>query len=276
MLARLAHVTTHHRKADHLGLARAHRLRRLRRLPGVASAGSSRSRSPATPPTRRASGRSIDSGTGDRPPNVVVFKTKGDATKSEAIRRRDGASARGESRCAGQLASSRQAAPRTSRRTGTRPSWSSTRPAAADVQREERREAMLNAAKTRTAARETTVHVTGHDAIMEANQSGETGRPERPRRGADRRPRRADHPLLRLRDAARGPAADCDRGVVDPEHLHARLDPHLHHGRVDRRAVPDRARRPRRRDRLRVAPDLPLPRRAARGRKTWRRHSSRR
>ena len=35
------------------------------------------------------------------------------------------------------------------------------------------------------------MHVTGHDAIMEANENGETARPERPRRGADRRPRRA-------------------------------------------------------------------------------------
>ena len=40
----------------------------------------------------------------------------------------------------------------------------------------------------------------------------------------------------------------------------------LHHERLDHRAVPDRARRARRRDRLRAADDLPLPRRAARGR----------
>src|SRR4029079_19506237 len=48
-------------------------------------------------------------------------------------------------------------------------------------------------------------------------------------------------------------------------HLESSLYPAVHHRVRDRRSVPDRARRPRRGDRLRAADDLPLPRRAARG-----------
>ena len=89
------------------------------------------------------------------------------------------------------------------------------------------------------------------------------GRPVDPRRDADRRARRADHPALRLRDAAGGRDAVAHRRSVDPQHVHARLGPDLHHERLDHRPVPDRARRARCRDRLRAADDLPLPRRAA-------------
>ena len=90
--------------------------------------------------------------------------------------------------------------------------------------------------------------------------------PERAHGGADRRPRLPRDPVLRLRHVAGG--ADADRGGDrgDPEHLHVGLDPDLHHQRLDHRSVPDRARRPGRGDRLRAADDLPLPRRAARGR----------
>jgi RND superfamily putative drug exporter len=45
-----------------------------------------------------------------------------------------------------------------------------------------------------------------------------------------------------------------------PQYVHARLGADLHHRRLDHRAVPDRAGRPRRRDRLRAADGLPLPR----------------
>ena len=91
-------------------------------------------------------------------------------------------------------------------------------------------------------------------------------RPERAHRGADRRPRLPRDPVLRLRHAAGGADADRGRDRLDPEHVHARLDPDLRHERLDHRPVPDRARRARRGDRLRAADDLPLPRRAARGR----------
>ena len=88
---------------------------------------------------------------------------------------------------------------------------------------------------------------------------------QRPAGGPDRRSRCADHPPLRLRDAARGGDAPRRRDRGDSQHVHARLDPDLPDRRLDHRAVPDRAGRPRRRDRLRAPDDLPLPRRAARG-----------
>src|SRR5580765_1582313 len=56
----------------------------------------------------------------------------------------------------------------------------------------------------------------------------------------------------------RNSARDCGHG--DPQHVHGRVAADLPHERLDHRAVPDRTRRPRRRDRLRVADDLPLPR----------------
>src|SRR5947209_4194420 len=88
--------------------------------------------------------------------------------------------------------------------------------------------------------------------------------PERSHRGADRGPRLARDPLLRVRNAAGRGDATRDRGRVDPEHVHARLAADLRHERVDHRAVPDRARRPGCGDRLRAADDLPFPRRVAR------------
>ena len=274
MLARLAHATTHHRKAIILawlaltifgGFAAAQVSQRWLQsfsIPGYsglrgepADARSVRHR--RSPPERRR----------------VQNEGRRDQERSDSPRRWNERSR--PVRVRGRARSSRQAAPRTSPRTGTRPSWSSTRPARRTFDAKSGAEAILAAA--------TTGLPTGIDSPRHGprrDHGGEPerrdGRPERPRRGADRRPRRARHPLLRLRNAARGPAADRDRGVVDPQHLHARLAPHLRHRRVDHRAVPDRARRPRCRDRLRVAHDLPLPRRAARGRETWRRHSSRR
>src|SRR5436190_97160 len=85
MLPRLAHATTHHRKAIILawlaltifgGFSASQVSQRWLQslsIPGYSA--------------YEANQRSLDRfGTGDRPPNVVVFKTKGDATKSEAIR----------------------------------------------------------------------------------------------------------------------------------------------------------------------------------------------
>ena len=67
-------------------------------------------------------------------------------------------------------------------------------------------------AAQRAAGRASPSHVTGRDPIMEANAERRARRPERPRRSADRRPRRARHPALRLRDAAGGADAARDRG----------------------------------------------------------------
>ena len=49
-----------------------------------------------------------------------------------------------------------------------------------------------------------TVNVTGRDALDEANNHGKSGGSSVLLEALDRRPRRADHPPLRLRDAARG------------------------------------------------------------------------
>ena len=84
MLARLAHATTRHRKAIILAWLA------LTIFGGFSASQVSQRwlQSLSIPgyPAYEASQRSLDRfGTGDRPPNVVVFETKGDATKSEAI-----------------------------------------------------------------------------------------------------------------------------------------------------------------------------------------------
>ncbi len=84
MLARLAHATTRHRKAIILAWLA------LTIFGGFAASQVSQRwlQSLSIPgyPAYEANQRSLDRfGTGDRPPNVVVFETKGDATKSEAI-----------------------------------------------------------------------------------------------------------------------------------------------------------------------------------------------
>ena len=84
MLARLAHANAHHRKAIILtwlaltvfgGFSASQVSQRWLQsfsIPGY--------------PAYEASQRTLERfGTGDRPPNVVVFQTKGDASKSEAI-----------------------------------------------------------------------------------------------------------------------------------------------------------------------------------------------
>ena len=60
-------------------------------------------------------------------------------------------------------------------------------------------------------------HLTGRDAIF-ASQGGTSG-PGVLDRDADRRRRRAHHPALRLRDAARGRDAARDGGGLDPDHV---------------------------------------------------------
>ena len=109
-----------------------------------------------------------------------------------------------------------------------------------------------------------TVNVTGHDPLEEASAARLRRRLERAAGGGDRWARRARDPAVRVRDAAGSADAARGRGRRNPQHVHPRLGPDLRHRRLDHRPVPDRARRPRRRDRLRPADDLPLPRRAPR------------
>ena len=174
MLARLAHATTRHRKAIILAWLA------LTIFGGFSASQVSQRwlQSLSIPgyPAYEASQRSLDRfGTGDRPPNVVVFETKGDATKSEAI---PAAMERALEASPGARASSFFS-------TGSSAYVSKDKhttfmelyPAgAADVNAKSGAEAILAAAKTGL-PKGTEVHVTGHDAIMEANQNGKTGGP---------------------------------------------------------------------------------------------------
>ena len=86
-----------------------------------------------------ASQRTLNTlGVGVRPPNVVVFHTNGDATKSAAIRAAM-LRAAGASRARSRARTSRRTTRCTSPRTGTRRSWRSIR-RAGEVRHEERRE----------------------------------------------------------------------------------------------------------------------------------------
>ena len=173
----------------------------------------------------------------------------------------DGAGREGEPRARSRARTSRPATRCTYRATGTRRSCRSTRPGRIALN------VKSGAAKMRAeAAHGLPAGITrrrdGLPAARGGDQAGLERRLERPGGSADRRARRADHPALRLRDAAGGVDAARRRGRGDPQHVHARLGADLHHRRLDHRAVPDRAGRSRRRDRLRAADGLPLPRRA--------------
>jgi RND superfamily putative drug exporter len=174
MLARLAHATTNHRKAVILAWLA------LTVFGGFAASQVSQRwlQSLSIPgyPAYEANQRSLDRfGTGDRPPNVVVFKTKRDATKSKAI---PAAMARALEASPGARASSFFS-------TGSSAYVSKDRhttfmelyPAgAADINAKSGAEAILAAAKAGLPTG-IEVHVTGRDAIMEANQNGDTGGP---------------------------------------------------------------------------------------------------
>src|SRR6266576_2301349 len=174
MLARLAHATTRHRKAIILAWLA------LTIFGGFAASQVSQRwlQSLSIPgyPAYETNQRSLDRfGTGDRPPNVVVFETKGDATKSEAI---PAAMERALEASPGARASSFFS-------TGSSAYVSKDKhttfmelyPAgAANINTKSGAEKILAAAKTRLPSG-VSVHVTGHDAIMEANEKGETGGP---------------------------------------------------------------------------------------------------
>src|SRR6266511_1738839 len=172
MLARLAHAIAHHRKAvivAWLALTLfggfsasqvSHRWLQSFSIPGA--------------PAYEASQRTLERfGTGDRPPNVVVFETKDDVTKSEAI---PAAMERALNSSPGARSSSFFS-------TGSYAYVSKDRhttfmelyPAGAgNYTTKSGAEAILAAAKTGLPAG-VAVHVTGHHAIMEANEHGETG-----------------------------------------------------------------------------------------------------
>ena len=147
--------------------------------------------------------------TGIRPPNVVVFHTNGDATKSDAIKQ---AMIRASEESPGSRSSSyfsTQNSMYVSRDKHTTflevyPSGKSTF------------DSTSGAVKMRDAAAKglpagITVNVTGHDPLEEASTTAPAAGRGLPR-GSGRRHRRAGHPVLRLRDVARG--ADADRRRV--------------------------------------------------------------
>src|SRR6266513_5449814 len=174
MLARLAHATTHHRKAIILawlaltifgGFSASQVSQRWLQslsIPGYSA--------------YEANQRSLDRfGTGDRPPNVVLFKTKGDATKSEAIRAsmERALEASPGARASSFFSTGSSAYVSKDRHT----TFMELYPAgAADISAKSGAEAILAAAKMRL-PKGVSVHVTGRDAIMEANQNGDTGGP---------------------------------------------------------------------------------------------------
>jgi RND superfamily putative drug exporter len=112
-------------------------------------------------------------GTGERPPNVVVFQTKGDATRSEAIA---AAMERALETSPGARFSSffstgSDAYVSRDRHTTFMEVYPAGSP---EFDVKSGADAMLQAAAAGLPA-ETTVHVTGHAPIMEANESGEAG-----------------------------------------------------------------------------------------------------
>ena len=143
-------------------------------------------------------------GTGVRPPDVVVFHTSGDATKSgaiEAAMKRAAAAVPG-ARTSSYFSTHDLMYVSQDRHTTFEeiyppgPATFSTTSGAAAVR----------AAAARGLPSGIQVQVTGHDPLEEASSHGGERR-ERARRGHDRRPRRARDPPLRLRHAARDPDA---------------------------------------------------------------------
>ena len=204
-------------------------------------------------------------GTGVRPPNVVVFHTSGDVTKSVAIKRCDAARRRDDAGRTNELVLlHRQPDVRLGRPAHDLRGGLPARDR--EVQHHERRRAHAGRRRNRAPRR----HDRGSDGPRPARGSKHARKQRRPGRacrGADRRARRARDPPVCVRHAAGGADAARGRDGVDPEYVHAGLDPDLHHQRLDHRPVPDRAGRAGRGDRLRTADDLPLPRRAARRRR---------
>jgi len=123
-----------------------------------------------------ASQRTVDRfGTGERAPNVVVFQTSGDATKSDAIK---AAMARAVKTSPGARSSSfystgSDAYVSKDRHTTFMEVYPSGSP---QFDTRSGAESMLKAAEAGLPAG-TTVHVTGHDPILEASSKGETTGP---------------------------------------------------------------------------------------------------
>jgi RND superfamily putative drug exporter len=174
MLARLAHVTARHRKAIIFtwialtvfgGFAAGQvsgRWLQSFSIPGYSA--------------YEASQRTLDRfGTGERPPSVVVFQTKGDATQSEAIRaamKRALKTSPG-ARTSSYFSTGSDAYVSKDRHTTFMEVYPAGSP---QVYTKSGSETMLKAASAGLPAG-TTVHATGLDPILEANENGDTSGP---------------------------------------------------------------------------------------------------
>ena len=145
-------------------------------------------------------------GTGMRPPNVVVFHTSGDATKSAPIRAAMARAAKSNPGARDELVllDGQPCVRLAGQAHDLHGDLSAGHGGLRDEERREKRRARLRQRACRAASR---VHVTGHDPLEEAAER-RARRSGRAARSDDRRPRRDRDPPLRLRDAARGPDAD--------------------------------------------------------------------
>jgi putative drug exporter of the RND superfamily len=174
MLARLAHVTARHRKAIIFtwialtvfgGFAAGQVSERWLQsfsIPGYSA--------------YEASQRTFDRfGTGERPPSVVVFQTKGDASKSEAIRAAMERALKTSpgARTSSYFSTGSDAYVSKDRHTTFMEVYPAGSP---QLDTKSGAETMLKAASAGLPAG-TTVHVTGLDPIIEANENGETTGP---------------------------------------------------------------------------------------------------
>ena len=174
MLARLAHVTARHRKAIIFtwialtvfgGFAAGQVSERWLQsfsIPGYSA--------------YEASQRTLDRfGAGERPPSVVVFQTKGDASKSEAIRAAMERALKTSpgARTSSYFSTGSDAYVSKDRHTTFMEVYPAGSP---QLDTKSGAETMLKAASAGLPAG-TTVHVTGLDPIIEANENGETTGP---------------------------------------------------------------------------------------------------
>ena len=150
-------------------------------------------------------------GAGVRPPSVVVFHTDGDATKSRAIAqamRRAAATVPG-ARSSSYFSTGNPAYVSRDRHT----TFMELYPPGPGTLNTKSGAVAIRAAAASGLPAGITVNVTGHDPLEEASTARIKRRLERPRRGPDRRPRRARDPAVRLRNAA---------GRADPARRRAR------------------------------------------------------
>ena len=189
-------------------------------------------------PAYEASQRTLTAfGVGVRPPNVVVITTNGDATKSPAIEQ---AMLRAKAAMPGAFTSSYFSTHRNLMYVSAdrHTTFMEVYPPGKSKFDTKSGAKQLRAAAAKGLPTGIRVNVTGHDPLEEASQHGGGGSSSVLLEATIGSSRGAGDPALRVRDAAGGADAGRGRRGRDPEHVHARLGPDLHHERVDHRPVP--------------------------------------